>query len=66
MVDGVAIHHMAIGVPPQVRVRQLTRDLQRRLHNLCERRAQNLITIPDFLRGVGHNIRWKVAINRLQ
>ena len=37
--------------------------LQDRLRTLCLERAAGRKSITDFLRGVGHNIRWK-GINR--
>ena len=52
-----------IGNPPQKRVRKESKNLQKRLYNLCQDRAQGRKSVCQFLRGVGYNIRWK-AINR--
>ena len=52
-----------IGNPPQKRVRKESKNLQKRLYNLCQDRVQGRKSVRQFLRGVGYNIRWK-AINR--
>lgn len=64
--DAVACTHIAKdlnGQPPKKRVRREYKDMQIRLRTLCEDRAAGRKTIPELLRGVGHNIRWK-PVNR--
>jgi len=40
-------------------LRRHTVTLQAKLHKLCTDRSQDMKTIPELLRGVGHCIRWK-------
>ena len=44
---------------PAKRRRQHTVTLQAKLHKLCSDRSQDIKTIPEVLRGVGHCVRWK-------
>lgn len=46
-----------MGVRPRKRNKKVYMELQSRLRNLCEDRASDKKTIPQFLRGVSHNIR---------
>ena len=46
------------GIRPRVRQRRVYRDLQTRLRNLCEDRANGRKTIVETLRGVSHNVRF--------
>ncbi len=46
-----------IGNPPKKRIKRDTVRLQERLKNLCRDRAEGTKTIPEFLDGIGHNIR---------
>ena len=50
------------GEPPKKKRREY-KDMQIRLYNLCKDYSERRKTIPEFLRGVGFNIRWK-PINR--
>ena len=45
------------GVRPKKRIKKVYTELQGRLHNLCEDRSLGRKSIPDFLRGVSHNLR---------
>ena len=47
----------AVGNPPRKRVNKGLARLQKRLKTLCEDRVQGSKSIPEFLEGVGHNIR---------
>ena len=47
------------GDPPAKRRRRHTVTLQAKLHKLCSDRSQDIKTIPEVLRGVGHCVRWK-------
>ena len=49
-----AIQLNARGEPPANRVRRDTVTLQKRL---CRRRANGEVTIEEFLKGIGHNVR---------
>jgi len=54
----VALEAESRGQPPRKRVRRATRDLQERLFNLCVARRDAQKSVPEFLRGVGHAIRF--------
>ena len=43
--------------PPAKRVRRDTVTLQKRLSTLCRRRANGEVTIEEFLKTIGHNVR---------
>ena len=45
------------GVTPKKRTKKVYTELQGRLRNLCEDRSLGRKSIPDFLRGVSHNLR---------
>lgn len=47
------------GQRPQKRVKKATRDLQEKLHNLCQDFVNDQKSVEDLLRGAGHCIRWK-------
>ena len=49
----------ARGEPPRKRVKRVYTQLQSRLHQLCVDRRDGNKTVEEFLRGAGHNIRWK-------
>jgi hypothetical protein len=49
----------ATGNPPKKKVKRATQDYQKRLHNLCLANSQKQKTTEEFLRGVGHAIRYK-------
>ena len=53
----------ARGQPPMKRVRKVYVELQQRLKTLCQARASGTKTVEEFLRGAGHNIRWKPVNN---
>ena len=53
----------ARGDPPRKRVRREYIDLQRRLQQLCLDVAADRKTVPEFLRGIAYNIRWR-PVNR--
>ena len=64
--DAVSCTHIAKdlnGQPPKKRIRREYKEMQIRLHKLCEDRAAGRKSIPELLSGVGHNIRWK-PVNR--
>ena len=48
----------AKGQPPKKSVRRATVDLQNRLQQLCHEFSEGQKTIEEFLKGVGHNIRF--------
>lgn len=48
------------GQPHRKRVRHETRQLGNRLGTLCREFANGQRRLPDFLRAVGHNIRFGV------
>ena len=54
----VALEAESRGQPPRKRVRWATRDLQERLFNLCVARRDGQKSVPEFLGGVGHAIRF--------
>ena len=45
------------GIRPVKRVHKVYRELQSRLEHLCEDRISGRKSIPEFLRGVSHNLR---------
>lgn len=45
------------GIRPKKRTKKVYTELQNRLHNLCQDIASGRKTIPQFLRGVSHNLR---------
>ena len=49
----------ANGQPPRKRVKAATKNLQERLCNLCKDFVEQRKNLEEFLRGVGHCIRWK-------
>ena len=49
----------ARGQPPQKRTKRVYMDLQARLHALCQDQITGRKTMEDFLRGVGHCVRFK-------
>ena len=49
----------ARGQPPQKRTKRAYADLQARLRALCQDRTTGRKTMEDFLRGVGHCVRFK-------
>lgn len=55
-VTGVLLQY-DLGVRPKKRCKKIYSDLQERLRNLCEDRVSGRKTIPQFLRGVSHNLR---------
>ena len=64
--DAVSCTHIVKdlnGQPPKKRIRREYKEMQTRLHKLCEDRAAGRKSIPELLSGVGHNIRWK-PVNR--
>ena len=64
--DAVSCTHIAKdlnGQPPKKRIRREYKEMQTRLHKLCEDRAAGRKSIPELLSGVGHNMRWK-PVNR--
>ena len=46
-----------LGVRPKKSTKKVYTELQGRLRNLCEDRSLGRKSIPDFLRGVSHNLR---------
>jgi len=54
----VALEVESRGQPPRKRVRRATRELHERLFNLCVARRDGQKSVPEFLRGVGHAIRF--------
>ena len=56
----ILVQHRAGGAVVR-RVRRETRDLERRLVNLCEKRRDNMLTLEEALRAIGHNIKFGVA-----
>ena len=48
------------------RVKRVYTQLQSRLHQLCVDRRDGNKTVEEFLRGAGHNIRWKPHGNQNQ
>ena len=56
----------ARGEPPRKRVKHVYTQLQSRLHQLCVDRRDGNKTVEEFLRGAGHNIRWKPHGNQNQ
>lgn len=54
----MAIEMEARGMPPKKRVKKATKELQERVHTLCRARADNAKSVQEFLRGVGHTIRF--------
>ena len=51
------IQQDAVGNPPKRRVKKGLERLQHRLRTLCEQYNSGNKTLPEFLEGVGHNIR---------
>lgn len=45
------------GVRPKKRIKKVYTELQTRLRHLCEDRSSERKSIPEFLRGVSHNLR---------
>ena len=58
--------HAPDGEPPRERVKRVYTQLQSRLHQLCVDRRDGNKTVEEFLRGAGHNIRWKPHGNQNQ
>ena len=56
----------ARGEPPRKHVKRVYTQLQSRLHQLCVDRRDGNKTVEEFLRGAGHNIRWKPHCNQNQ
>lgn len=54
-----ALYEDARGQPPAKRVKRATVQLQDRLRNLCQQFRDETKSLKDFLRGIGHIIRWK-------
>jgi len=50
---------------PRRRVKRVYVRLQARLHQLCVDRSEGTKTVEEFLRGAGHNIRWKPHANQV-
>ena len=59
-------YNAARGEPPRKRVKRVYTQLQSRLHRLCVDRRDGNKTVEEFLRGAGHNIRWKPHGNQNQ
>ena len=53
----VAILQDAIGNPPAKRIKRKSKDLQRRLRNLCLDHSQGRKNLQEFLTAIGHTIR---------
>ena len=60
------IEHLCGVSHPRKRVKHVYTQLQSRLHRLCVDRRDGNKTVEEFLRGAGHNIRWKPHGNQNQ
>lgn len=55
----------ATGQPPRKRIRRENVQLQTRLSNLCQEYQNGTRALPDFLRGVGHLVRFWTNMTRM-
>ena len=60
MMACLALANSGIGVALKKRVHKKTADLQLRLKNLCTELQNGNVTQVAFMRGIGHNIRYKL------
>lgn len=57
--DETKLQQLNVGTLPKRRKKTVYENLQERLHNLCEDYNNQERDLPNFLRAVGHNIRFR-------